>query len=270
MKTIYLSDLDGTLLNSSQSISPFTNSVINNIVDCGGLFSFATARSEESSTPVVKGLKISAPPIFYNGAVTGYAHGDAPPTRIFFHDSIVDLIGELADNDIFPIVYAFIDGEEKFSFVRDKCTADMTKFLNARKNCKRYRPVNDFKELIQGKIFYITCIHSKYKLKAFYEKCRDVFYCVFSKDIYTGDQWLEIMPKASTKAKAALALKKRLSCDELVVFGDGKNDIELFQAADRCYAVANAVSELKEIATDIIQSNDDDGVARFLLNELKK
>ncbi len=269
LKTIYITDLDGTLLNSDQRTSQFTNDVINSLIDCGGLFSFATARSEETATPVVNGFNISAPPIFYNGAVIGYSCGDLPPIRIFFSDNIVDIISELIDSDIFPIVYSFIDGEEKFSFIQDKCTNEMIEFLDTRKHCIRYRPINTFEELTKGNIFYITCIDSKNKLSPFYDKYRNEYYCVFQKDSYTDGQWLEIMPQASTKANAAVTLKERLGCDELVVFGDNKNDIELFKVADRSYAVANAVPELKAIATDVIESNNNDGVARFIQKELK-
>jgi len=42
------------------------------------------------------------------------------------------------------------------------------------------------------------------------------------------------------------------------------NDISMFQIADECYAVENAVDELKQIATDVIGSNEDNGVARWL------
>lgn len=270
LKTIYITDLDGTLLKSDQSTSQFTNDVINGLIDCGGLFSFATARSEEMATPVVSGFNISAPPIFYNGAAIGYAHGDLPQTRIFFSDNIVDVISELINADIFPIVYSFIDGEEKFSFIQDKCTRELIAFLDTRKHCIRYRPINTFEELTKGNIFYITCIDSKNKLSPFYEKYRNEYNCVFQKDLYIDGQWLEIMPKDSTKANAAVMLKEQLDCDELVVFGDNKNDIELFKVADRSYAVANAVSELKAIATDVIESNNNDGVARFLQKELKE
>lgn len=270
LKTIYITDLDGTLLRSDQHTSQFTNDVINGLIERGGLFSFATARSEETATPVVSGFNISAPPIFYNGAVIGYSCGDLPPIRKFFPDKIVGAISELIDADIFPIVYSFIDGEEKFSFIQNKCTCELIEFLDTRKHCKRYRPINTFEELTKGNIFYITCIDSKNKLSPFYDKYSSEYYCVFQKDSYTDGQWLEIMPKDSTKANAAVELKERLGCDNLVVFGDNKNDIELFKAADRCYAVANAVPELKTIATGVIESNSNDGVARFIQEELKR
>ena len=55
-----------------------------------------------------------------------------------------------------------------------------------------------------------------------------------------------------------------LDCENLIVFGDGKNDIDMFQMADERYAVANAHDDLKEYATEIILSNDEDGVVEAI------
>lgn len=87
------------------------------------------------------------------------------------------------------------------------------------------------------RIFYITCIDKPEKLEPFYHKYKDKYHVVYQKDIYTGEQWLEIMPQKASKAQAALQLKQKLACDRLVVFGDGKNDIDMFKIADEAYAV---------------------------------
>ena len=50
-----------------------------------------------------------------------------------------------------------------------------------------------------------------------------------------------------------------------MVFGDGKNDVDMFELADEAYAVANAVPELKAKATAVIGGNNEDGVAKWLL-----
>lgn len=55
-----------------------------------------------------------------------------------------------------------------------------------------------------------------------------------------------------------------MNCERLVVFGGGKNDIDMFELADECYAVDNVDDDLKKMATDIILSNDEDGVAKWL------
>ena len=74
------------------------------------------------------------------------------------------------------------------------------------------------------------------------------------------------MPQNASKASAIVQLKQMLGCDHLVVFGDGINDIDMFQIADEAYAVENAVQELKDIANQVIEDNDHDGVARWLLS----
>ena len=45
MKTLYISDLDGTLLRSSETTSDYTNKTINRLTEQGMIFSYATARS---------------------------------------------------------------------------------------------------------------------------------------------------------------------------------------------------------------------------------
>lgn len=115
-----------------------------------------------------------------------------------------------------------------------------------------------------GDIFYITCIDSPEKLKSLYDKYKDKFHCVYQKDIYTDEQWLEIMPFAASKANAIKQLQKLLECDRVVAFGDGRNDIDMFELADESYAVQNADEQLKRYATSVISSNDEDGVAHWL------
>ena len=72
------------------------------------------------------------------------------------------------------------------------------------------------------------------------------------------------MPKNVSKAQAILQLKDYLKCDRIVAFGDGINDLSMFQIADESYAVANACEELKSMATGIIGHHDDDAVAKWL------
>lgn len=45
MKTLYVSDLDGTLLRKNETLSPYTIKTINALTSSGMSFSYATARS---------------------------------------------------------------------------------------------------------------------------------------------------------------------------------------------------------------------------------
>ena len=73
----------------------------------------------------------------------------------------------------------------------------------------------------------------------------------------------------ASKATAVLQLKEHLGCEKVVTFGDGKNDREMFEVADECYAVSNAVEELKAMADGILQSNNEDSVAAWLEQHVK-
>lgn len=66
------------------------------------------------------------------------------------------------------------------------------------------------------------------------------------------------------KASAIQRLKQITKSDYVIAFGDGINDLEMFEIADESYAMENAVPELKAIATKVIGSNDMDGVAYWL------
>lgn len=263
MKTLYVSDLDGTLLRSNEKTSDYTNAVINDLVGKGMVFSYATARSYVTSHKVTEGLVVNIPLITYNGTMIVHNADGSFLRKNFFGTDVLSVLQDLFSHGIYPIVYSFLEGEEKFSYCWAKCTEEVKQFVETRKDARSH-PVEDEEALQQGEIFYITCIGDEKKLAPFYEKYKDVYHCVFQKDIYSGAQWLEILPAEASKANAIRQLREQLACDKLVVFGDGKNDIDMFEMADEAYAVENAVPELKGIATGVIADNDSDGVARFL------
>ena len=76
MKTLYVSDLDGTLLRSDERTSDYTNGIINRLTEQGMIFSYATARSLVTAKKVTRGLCARIPLIVYNGAFVkiGRAH----------------------------------------------------------------------------------------------------------------------------------------------------------------------------------------------------
>ncbi|MBQ7000701.1 MAG: HAD family hydrolase [Oscillospiraceae bacterium] len=265
MSNLYVSDLDGTLLRSNETTSEFTSTVINSLVSKGMIFSYATARSLITAKKATQGIDTPLPLIVYNGAFVIDNLTEEILIANFFDASVHDVLEDLFDNGVYPIVYAYINGKEKFSFVPQLCTDGMKIFLNSRKGDVRTNIVDSPSNLKEGNIFYITCIDTPKKLKPLYERYKDKYHCVYQTDIYTNEQWLEIMPLEASKSNAIRQLKSMLNAEKLIVFGDGKNDIDMFQLADEGYAVENAHEDLKKYATDIILSNDEDGVAKWLL-----
>lgn len=268
-KTLYLSDLDGTLLNSEQKTSDYTNCVINELVNNGMIFSYATARSWSTASKVTSGISAALPVIVYNGAFVIDTLSGKRLISNYFDEEVKALIKELIERNVQPTVYSVQQGTEKFSYIPARITKGMADFVESRRGDSRNNPVATEADLLNGDIFYITCIDDTEKLQPVYEKYKDTYHCVFQRDIYSNEQWLEIMPFKASKSRAALQLKEYLGCDRLVVFGDALNDLDLFEVADESYAVDNAVNELKTAATEVIDSNNNDGVAKWLLRRIK-
>lgn len=264
MRTLYLSDLDGTLLRSDQRTSAFTNETINRLVGEGMLFSYATARSFHTAGKATVGLDAQIPLIVYNGAfIVDNATHELLASNLFTEAEAAAVLSVLLAAGVSPIVYC-MDDRERFVYNADRINRDTQEFVASRRGDPRDTPVTNDAELTRSGTFYFTCIDAAERLAPLYEQFRDVFSCVYSKDIYSGAQWLEIMPRAATKAHAARQLARMLGCDRIVAFGDSVNDIPLFEAADECYAVENAADVLKACATAVIPSNDEDGVACWL------
>lgn len=54
----------------------------------------------------------------------------------------------------------------------------------------------------------------------------------------------------------------------MLAFGDDENDYDILKNVGKGVAVANAIPMIKEIADDVAQSNDEDGVAKYIEKEL--
>lgn len=267
MQTLYVTDLDGTLLNSNDRISQYSIETINGLVAKGMQFTYATARSLVSASVVAKGLSTTIPVIAYNGALIIHpATGEVIFSLSFTEEEAGYLSGVLRENGANPLVYAYVDGVERVSYVAGRENEGIQRYLDMRKGDRRFRPLSDETCLYQGDIFYFTCIADREELAPMYEIFAGDgrFRCTLQQELYRPEYFLEIMPKKASKAEAIKRLKEIWHCDRVVSFGDAINDIPMFEISDECYAVANAVPELKAYATGEIASNDEDGVAKWL------
>lgn len=268
-KTLYVTDLDGTLLRSDQRVSIRSCEIINHLVSQGMIFSYATARSMITARKATIGLNARMPLIVYNGTfVMDNVTGKRLISNTFSVDEAAGLLQILKEHGIAPLVYSLQDDIEKFSYVPSSVSPGLRRFLDSRRGDVRDNPVVCEADLSRGEIYYFTNIDEPEKLIPVYQMLCRRYSCIYQKDVYTDDMWLEIMPKAASKASAILQLKELYGCDRIVAFGDGLNDIPMFQIADECYAVANAVDELKAIATGVIESNNADGVAKWLVEHV--
>jgi len=270
MKTLYISDLDGTLLQPNAELSSTTKRILNEMIEKGLLFSIATARTIASVKSILADVNINLPIVLMNGACIydidkkEYINIETLDTRS--RKLLLDLI---KDNNLKGFAYV-IKNNHLFTYFEDIDIKPLQLFHDERVNKykKPFTKVDSFYQLAQEPLLYFTLIDKKENLDFVYDLIKDApdLNCVLYKDNYATDTWnLEIYSKKASKYHAVNFLRNYLNLDRVVCFGDNRNDIPLFRASDYKIAVANAVDELKIKSDTIIKSNTQDAVALWLM-----
>lgn len=263
---LYISDLDGTLLNDNMALSEETIEILNSLINKGLNFSFATARSMDSIEKIVKPLNLNLPFILYNG-VAVYDPIDKKYLRknLLEKDIVMNIIDDV--EILNPFVFVLDEEEGNKIFHKEFINKGQINFVNSpvNKGDRRFKLINDYKTVIYDEFLSIACIDTKENLLPFYNKYKnsEILEIHLTEDVYQKEfYWLEFSKKGSTKKDALLFLKGFLTANELVTFGDNLNDISMFTIADEAYAVKNAHEDLKKIATKIIGRNTENAVAK--------
>ncbi len=87
-----------------------------------------------------------------------------------------------------------------------------------------------------------------------------------AKVVVAGSMWLDFMDPSVDKGNALARIQQitGISKEETICFGDNSNDMGMFLQSGRSYAVATANPQLKEIATEVIGTYEQDSVIKEL------
>jgi Cof subfamily protein (haloacid dehalogenase superfamily) len=269
MKTLYISDLDGTLLQPNVELSPNTIRILNELIDQGMLFTVATARSIASVKTILKEVPVSVPLVLMNGVcIYDLQKNDYIKVEILPKESVRRLMALIQTYQLKGFAYIIKNGVMS-TYYEDLNTKALLDFYQERVDLyqKRFTQIDSFSSLAEEPLIYFSLMDYPEKLEPVYRSLLQIpeLNSVFYKDNYSPDFWyLEIYSKAASKYHAVQFLRSYLNPDQVVCFGDNNNDLPLFEACDRKLAVKNAVTALQEKADQVIKSNTEDGVAVWL------
>ena len=268
MKNLYVSDLDGTLLNSKQEITPFSRNNLNNLIEKGVAFTIATARTPATAIDILKGLEIKLPLILMNGVII-YDNYNKEYIDIKTTDNILKVLEKECKNFL---LYSIKDNHMNVYYKEFLNEAEIS-FYDERKDkkLKTFIKTSNYGASIEdSKVINIVIMDKKEVIEEINSKLEDIKNITINyyKDIY-NPKWyfMEIYSSKASKAKGIKFLSKYLKSEKLITFGDNLNDIPMFLISDRCYAMENADERLKEISTKVIGNNNLDAVVKFLLDE---
>ena len=273
-RTLYVSDLDGTLLNEDSVLSGDTIAMLNRIIEeLGGLFTVATARTPATVVPLMQQVHANLPFIVIGGSamwnpVTGSyenTHGIA--------DETVNAVSDVFDrHGLHPFIYRR-HGSLLYTHHCGSLSVQEERFVAARQHLplKRFFLDDEHYRHNADEALLIFAMNKYAVLKALATDLQAVSTCtvMLYHDIFDESEgYLEIFTAGTSKAGAIRDLARQVGADRVVVFGDNRNDIAMLQAADHSVAVENAFSEVKAAASEVIGPNTADSVPRWILHEL--
>lgn len=281
MKTLFVSDLDGTLMDAQAQISAESRRLLNAAIADGALFTIATARTPATVAGILEGVDMRLPAIVMTGAArwnpnTGiYSHVRHFPAHLaqaiigaMIRCRYPSFIYTLTDNLIHIYrVGPMTDPEKEFIAWREHTPFKRVEFDTSETADVWAGPLPDPSQVI---LFY--SLQPMDRLEAFYPEIERVAPGVNALHYIDGDPnnisqglgTLEIFAPAATKANAVRELAHDLGADRTVVFGDNVNDLSMMRAADLAIAPENAIPQVKALAGKVIGPNTADSVARYI------
>jgi len=259
-------DLDGTLLNSQNEISIKNKEAIKSYINLGCYVILSSGRPYSSIKKFIKDLGIDNKrnyTIALNGCKICNNYYKKPLYSKIISGNIVNKAYNLSKE--LDVSFFAYDTNEIICY--QDYTADIKFEENlAKLNSKKV----SFKKNKTHNYIKMTFASSKENIDKIYDKILLQFGNEYNV-IRTHDKLLEVFNKDASKGKALEYLQDKLniSKDETIAFGDNENDISLLKAAEYRIAMGNSKSkDLREIATLIAPSNDNDGVG-IILEQIK-
>lgn len=278
-KKLYVSDLDGTLLNDKAELSSYTREKLLRLLKKKIMFTVASARSIKSIQKILEGIQLPLPVIEFNGAFISELETGKHLIINDIHTSIkVKILEDILAYNQVPFVSAY-NGSKDLLYYQNTLNKGMAWYLENRRLHKdpRLSHIPCLRRVMTDHIICFTVIGQKKKLLPLKEHLSKKYHenveIHFMENKYSkGWYWLTVHDKKATKDQAIqkLLTMQNSTIEEVVVFGDSYNDIKMFKSADQSIAVENANDTLKKYATCEIGKNTDDSVVKYIMQDSKK
>ncbi|MDR3661368.1 MAG: HAD family hydrolase [Mycobacterium sp.] len=264
LPALIASDVDGTLLDERERVTPRTRAAVQAAVSAGAHFVLATGRPPRWIPPVVEALGLAPISVCANGAVIYNAATD----RIVSARTLSpDVLGELAEVATRVIPGVGLAVERVGRTALDESIpqfASSPGYEHAWHNPDNTEvSVEEMLSMPAVKLLIRKSgAHSADLAAALAPHVGIAGDLTYS----TNNGLIEVVPLGISKATGVAEIIRPLgiTADDVVTFGDMPNDIPMLSWAGLGVAMGNAHPEALAAADEVTTSNDDDGVARVL------
>jgi len=251
-------DIDGTLTNSNKVITEKTLKTLNKLTENGIELVICSGRGNSYVLNLIKNIKSSNYIISSNGAeIYDITNKNNIYSNKIDFKKIKSLYNYAINNNL-NIIFSSI--YNRYVNYEPRIMADIIY-------------LNDINILNEIDIYQVIIIDEEYynmkKLEENIKNFSDIKIINYSIDyqnkIEYGDHWFDVVNKDVDKGKGITNLLNKLNIDKsnAICFGDGINDIDMFESCGIKVAMGNAIEIIKEKADYITDSNDDEGITAF-------
>lgn len=258
---VFVSDLDGTLLDSQGKFHEDMRELIKVIRSKGYLFGIATGRPHFS----VKATIPDADELFdflicNNGAEIFDFVGDRYHQQYPLDGDLVkEIIEANLDMGANPILYI---EDKMLTAYKDEYNERVKSFLNV----EIVDNIFDYIQNTHAKVIFSVDPKDSEKIISYHQEVSKNRYNAFR----SQKELVEFMDPRVNKEVGLewFCSYHNISLDDVMSFGDNDNDYELVRAAGTGVAMGNATDYVKSVADHIAKSNDEQGVYHFLMEYL--
>lgn len=277
MSTLYISDLDGTLLDNDARLSADASGLISSLTDSGAIISVATARTPATVEPLLADTRTADELVVMTGAaIWDRSLARFADIHLIPADEVPMMLRIFKEWNLRPFCYVLNDDNRYLDVYHESpdLTSEEKVFVDQRAQLtlKGFHLGYDCPEDYYSRVALFFGMGSRHDIVGVAERLRASSNCYISyyKDTYSPDLWLlEIFAPGVSKADGVWRLKNRLGADRVVAFGDNLNDIPMLQLADVAVVVENALPEVKAVADVVIGPNTSNSVALFIAEDFE-
>ncbi|MDH6669723.1 Cof subfamily protein (haloacid dehalogenase superfamily) [Paenibacillus sp. LBL] len=274
---VYITDLDGTLLRSDQRLSSYTTEVISSALEQDMVVTFATARGYISALSVVSDITWRYPSILYNGALIYDGLTRSVIDGYWLERDISNEIIHVGRKYGITPYYFSLDVDHQERVLHESLQREGEKaFFHSRPHDPRFMEVKFLNCPPDYRTLALTYIGLHEELEPIRHEVTelfgDVIHAHMMPDYYIPSHYFLEFSHAKANKRDGLQLWSShmgIDLENTVVFGDHINDVGLFEAGGTRIAVRNAHESIQRLADHIIDSNELDGVARYIQQQME-
>ena len=245
-------DIDGTLVNPlTKKVSEKTIETLQKLKSKGVILCIATGRTA-MAVPKFEGIEFDAY-LTFNGSYCFTNEKVIHSTP--FSDSDVKIILQNAEKINRPVSVATAD-----RLAANGIDQDLRDYYELAE--LTLEVADDFEDSLKEEVFQIMLGCREHEHAGLVEGTEN------AKVAISWDRAVDIIPANSGKGSGIQKILEyfNITKEESLAFGDGQNDIEMFEAVGHGIAMGNAAEKLKKVADTICKTCAEDGIYHYCLD----